>query len=227
VRNGQVRTLRTFLSNVAEFLRDSTPARRRQRYGDFDFDWDHHVDTTGATVSNRDRFLGIFLSPYQPTEPGLFQEMIAAAAPFSDDLRDFTFIDIGSGKGRALLMAADYPFHRIIGVEILPDLHRTAQCNIERYESETKKCFALESICQDAAEFEFPQGPLLIYLFNPLPLAALTRLIANLGKSVDEEPRRIVLLYHNPLLEGALTEAPFLTRRGGTHQYAVYATDVI
>lgn len=185
------------------------------------------MDTTGATVSNRDRFLGIFLSPYQPTEPGLFHELIGAAAKFAGDLKSFAFIDVGSGKGRALLMAADYPFRRIIGVEILPELHRIAEANIGRYESENKKCFALESVCQDAADFQFPDGPLLIYLFNPLPLAALTRLLANLGKSVAAGSRRVVLLYHNPLLERALAEAAFLTKRAGSYQYAVYATDAI
>src|SRR5579862_4764599 len=63
-----------------EFARDSTPARRRQRFGDVDYDWDYRVDTTGATVGWRDRLLGVLHSPYQPTEPALFHEMLDSLA---------------------------------------------------------------------------------------------------------------------------------------------------
>src|SRR3954447_24824698 len=105
------------LADVWDFVRESTPERRRQRYGDVEYDWDHHVDTTSAAVTHRTRLLAaISGAPYQPTEPVLFGEMLAA---LSVNLQDFTFIDIGSGKGRTLLMASTFPFRRIIGVELL------------------------------------------------------------------------------------------------------------
>src|SRR5579885_628231 len=119
-RKSFTQTARQFASKVLEFLRDSAPARRKQRYGDADYDWEQRVNTTAATVSWRDRLLGQFFSPYQPTEPTLFHEMLGALAI---DFRQFTFVDSGSGKGRALLMAADYPFQRVIGVEVHPRLH--------------------------------------------------------------------------------------------------------
>ena len=59
--------------NLWRFLRDSTPERRRQRYGDMEYDWEHRVDTTSGTVGWRTRLLGLFHSPYQPTEPVLFK----------------------------------------------------------------------------------------------------------------------------------------------------------
>ncbi|MEP6644202.1 MAG: hypothetical protein ABJA69_06875, partial [Acidobacteriaceae bacterium] len=61
-------TLRLLASILWEFVRESTPEQRRQRYGDADFDWEHRVDTTGGAVKWRDRFLGMFHSPYQPTQ---------------------------------------------------------------------------------------------------------------------------------------------------------------
>jgi hypothetical protein len=60
------------------FVRESTPERRRQRYGDMEYDWEHRVNTTSGTVSWRARLLGLFHSPYQPTEPAVFQEMMAS-----------------------------------------------------------------------------------------------------------------------------------------------------
>jgi len=92
------------------FVLESTPERRRQRYGDMEYDWEHRVNTTSGTVSWRARLLGLFHSPYQPTEPALFQEMMASL-PIEFD--QFTFIDLGSGKGRTLLMASEYPFMKI------------------------------------------------------------------------------------------------------------------
>jgi hypothetical protein len=119
-------------------------------------------------------------------------------------------------------MASDYPFRRIVGVELLPALHRAAQENLSKYRSESQKCFALESICGDATEFAFPAEPIMLYLFNPFPEAGLQRVIANLEESLREHPRALYVLYHNPLLEHVLSESTVLKKVGGTHQYAIY-----
>ena len=167
-----------------EFLRDSTPERRRSRYGDMDYDWEQHVNTTAGAVNWRTRLLGVFHSPYQPTEPALFREMMAA---LPIDFREFTFIDIGSGKGRALLMAAEYPFRRIIGVELISELHRSAEENIAvwRAQSPAPQMAAIDALCMDAREFVFPETPLVIYLFNPLPEAGLRQTVRKSRRVVE------------------------------------------
>jgi hypothetical protein len=168
--------------------------------------------------------LGVFHSPYQPTEAALFHEMIGeVSAQAGFDFQDFTFVDLGSGKGRTLLMASDYPFRGIVGVELLPALHHVAVDNVRTYHSDSQKCFVLESICADATEFDFPNEPTLLFLFNPFPEAGLRRVIANLEQSLREHPRKVYLLYHNPLLENVLSESAVVKQIGGTHQYAVYA----
>jgi hypothetical protein len=218
-RQGTLTTLRAFFSEMWGFLRDCTPEQRRRRYGDVEYDWDHRVDTTSATVGWRDRLLGVFHSPYQPTEPALFHQMLAS---LPINIADFTFIDLGSGKGRTLMMASDYPFRRIVGVELLPELNRIAQENLRKYSNPNQKCFALESICADAQAFPFPDAPLVLYLFNPLPEAGLTTMIANLERSLREHPRPAFVLYHNPLLEHILDRSRCLKRISATHQYILY-----
>jgi SAM-dependent methyltransferase len=222
-REGRGAATKQLIVALVDFVRDSTPERQRRRFGDAEFDWKHRVNTTSAAVGWRDRLLGIFHSPYQPTDSALFHEMIAAvAAQPNFDFSAFTFIDLGSGKGRALLLASDYPFRRIMGVELLPDLHRIARENLARYKSEEQKCFALESNCGDAAEFALPPDPTLLFLFNPFPETVLRRVIGNLERSLREHPRGCYLLYHNPLLENVLAESAALHKINGTHQYAVY-----
>ena len=222
-RDGRVAATGRLLSELVEFGRDSTPQRQRQRYGDAEYDWEHRVNTSSAAVGWRDRLLGVFHSPYQPTESALYHEMIAALAEQAGfDFPAFTFVDLGSGKGRTLLMASDYPFRRIVGVELLPTLHHEAQENLGKYQNESQRCFALESICADATEFSFPTDPLVLFLFNPFPESGLRTVIANLGNSLREHPRKIYVIYHNPLQEHVLGESSALKKISGTHQYAIY-----
>ena len=211
-----------FLGEMWEFVRDATPGRRKQRYGDMDFDWDHRVDTTSANVSRRADLLAVLAGHgYQPSDPALFHESIRGLAI---DYSQFQFLDLGSGKGRTLLMASEYPFRRILGVEVVPALHRAALENIGKYKSQTQKCFTLESVCGDARDFQFPPEPLVLFLFNPLPEAGLRVVMANLRASLREHPRPVYVVYHNPLLEHVLVEDGGLQRVRGDLRYAVYCS---
>jgi SAM-dependent methyltransferase len=223
-RSGVLRGSREFLSTCWGFVRDSTPARLRSRFGDADYDWDYRVNTTSGAVGWRDRLLGVFSSPYQPTEAALFHQMIDELARRTRiNFAEFTFLDLGSGKGRVLLMASDYPFRRILGVELLAALHQIAEQNIAQYRSDSQKCFALESRCADATVFPIPQGPLVLYLFNPFPEAGLRRAMANLEQDLERKPRTVYVLYHNPQLEAVLTEGSRFHKLGATHQYSIFA----
>ena len=198
------------------------PDRRQSRYGDIDYDFEHSVDTTWATVSLRTRFRELLSGgQYQPSEPKLFTEILNS---IPIPLDGFTFIDLGSGKGRTLLMASEYPFRRIIGVELLAELNQVAQKNIARYRSERRKCFAVESHQGDARSFEFPREALVLYLFNPFPEFVLREVLANLQRSVESFPREVYLVYHNLVHELVFADQVWLQPVIQTHQYAIYKT---
>lgn len=221
---GHVEASRQFFRALWEFARESTPQRRKLRFGDADYDWDKRVNTTSGAVGWHERLLGVFHSEYQPTEPYFFHEMMEALQrDASIDLSRFTFIDVGSGKGRVLLMASDYGFRRIMGVELMPALHEIALENMAKYQSETQRCFALESVCCDATEFAFPAEPVVVYIFHSLPEAPLREMISRLGSSLRESPRAAFVMYHNPVLEHVLAECTWLAKIGGTSQCAIYA----
>jgi hypothetical protein len=220
-RLGLTRASGMFLGEMWEFLREATPGRRKQRYGDMEFDWDNRVDTTSANVSRRADLLAVLTGHrYQPSDPAIFHESIRS---LGIDYSQFQFIDLGSGKGRTLLMASDYPFQRIVGVEAVPALHGVAVENIHRYTSPTQRCLDLESLCGDARDFQFPPAPLVVFLFNPLPEAGLRVVMANLRASLREHPRSFYAVYHNPLLEHVLAEDGGLRRVRGDLRYAIYA----
>ena len=98
------------------------------------------------------------------------------------DYSQYTFVDMGSGKGRMLFVAAEYPFRKVIGVEFANELHDEAVANIRRYKHAKRRCGDIESVHADAAEFEFPNENLVIYLFNPFGPEVMGRMLGQPGE---------------------------------------------
>jgi SAM-dependent methyltransferase len=231
---GWWRSLLDLAATTGSAMLELMPSRRKARFGDLDYDWEHSVDTTRSNVGFRTQLLaGITGRPYFATEPWLFEQIMQALA-FSvqqsgvspsvahGTLQDFTFIDLGSGKGRVLLMASEYPFKRIIGVEFMPELHRTAQKNIACYPNDREQCRQIETVCMDAREFQFPDGPLVVYLFNPFPESTFAQVLENLRLSVEQAPRPVYIAYRFTEFENLLAQADWLKKLAGTEQWAVY-----
>jgi SAM-dependent methyltransferase len=217
---GLGRTSWELLLAVSNWLRELLPDRRRARYGDLDFDLERSVNTTRSTVSFREQFMAALTGrPYFASEPWLFEE-IMQALPIQ--FSDFTFVDLGSGKGRTLLMASDYPFRRIIGVEFMPEWHRVAAQNIRAYCSGKQQCRQIESLCMDARDFPFPHEPLVIYLFNPFPEPVFAGVLENLRKSWEQKVRAVYVAYRYLEHEKLLAKSGWLRKIAGTEQWAVY-----
>jgi SAM-dependent methyltransferase len=213
------RALRELAATFWRVMIELLPSRRKARFGDLDYDWDHEVDTTRSNVGFRSRLLAeLVAGPYFATEPWLFEEMMQA---LPIDFQDFTFIDIGSGKGRALLMAAPYGFKRVIGVEVIPEWHRVAEENIRRFCAKGALA-ASESRCMDARDYEFPAGPLVVYLFNPFPEPVFAAVLERLRQSVLKNPRPVFVAYRYVEFEGLLQQCGWLEKVAGAEQWAVY-----
>jgi hypothetical protein len=217
---GLWRTVREMASATWDTLVELLPSRRKARFGDLDYDWEHAVDTTRSNVGFATQFLtGITARPYFATEPWLF-EKIMQAIPV--DFSRFTFIDLGCGKGRVLLMASDYPFQKIVGVELMQELHRAAQKNIGSYSNDRQQCRQIEAICTDARDFQFPTEPLVVYLFNPFSEATFARVLENLRRSGEQSPRPVYIAYRFTEFENLLAQEPWLEKIAATEQWAVY-----
>jgi hypothetical protein len=231
---GLPRHLRNLASSVWMAMLELLPSRRKARFGDLDYDWEHSVNTTRSNVGFRTQLLtGLTGRPYFATEPWLFEQIMQALAlsiqqsavsqraTFSA-LRNFTFIDLGCGKGRALLMASDYPFQKIVGVEFMPELCRAAQKNIAGYTSDCQQCRHMEVLCMDARDFEFPSRPLVVYLFNPFSEPTFAAVLEKLRKSVERAPRPVYIAYRFTEFEKLLAQAAWLEKIESADQWAVY-----
>lgn len=219
--HGVFRTAGKLLAGVGRIALDYLPARRRLRYGDIDFDCDHRVNTTWANLGLGTRVRELFAGrAYQPTDPFIFREMMQSLPA---DPRSLTFLDLGSGKGRALLLAAEYSFRRIIGVELLPELHAIAQENVRRYRQPGARVTAFELHCADARRFPLPVEPLFLYLFDPFPEPILREVIASVAQSMRQSPRPLFIGYQNPVSEPVLAASPMFSKLAGTLQWTLYA----
>ena len=123
---------------------------------------------------------------------------------------EFTFIDFGSGKGRALLIATDYGFKRIIGIEISLQLHEISQENLQKYRMQTRRGDNIELHCMDVINFDFPDEKTLFYLYNPFDREITATVLKKIEKSLEVSPREIFLVYVFPLCIDLLDSAQFL-----------------
>jgi len=112
-------------------------------------------------------------------------------------MEEFTFIDVGAGMGRAVLLAAELPFHEVIGIEMHPTLARIARKNLAIWQAAGRARAPMRIVCGDAVEFKMPAGPCLAFLFNPFGETVLRRLLAAWSKSFAERPGQLDILYVN------------------------------
>jgi 16S rRNA G966 N2-methylase RsmD len=110
------------------------------------------------------------------------------------DLSDYVFVDFGSGKGRALLLAARYGFKRIIGIEFAAELHGIAKQNVDKCAPETQ----IELINQNAVSCSIPDEKCVFYFFNPFGDQVLAEVVSNIEESYHRRPRKMFFLYVNP-----------------------------
>ena len=144
---------------------------------------------------------------YEPIQLAVFRRIMKALPA---DPAALTFIDLGSGKGRALVLAALCGFRRVIGIEYDPDLHSAAQRNVERFRFTTGNSSPIELYCADAVHYELPGEDCLCFFYNSFDDVALPRVLARIGDSLRRQPRRFFAAYRNPRHGRLLSDATFL-----------------
>jgi hypothetical protein len=194
---------------------------------DLVFDSRYGLDTNGSIrlsnldIENKNWIYGI---PYEPTCYVDFGQVLAKLAELEIAYEQFIFIDFGSGKGRPVLMASALPFEKIIGIEFSKKLTSIANNNLSLYPKEEKKCKDIEFICTDAAEYCLPEEPLVLYFFNPFREPVMSQVINNVAASFRKKPRRIVVLYFNPVHAYLWDSAGFLTKVRAAPELCIYDT---
>jgi len=111
------------------------------------------------------------------------------------DLAAFTFIDIGAGKSRTLLLASRYDFSKIIGVEFAKELATCASRNIASFRCDRQRCRDLNIVEADAAPFQFPNTPLVLFFYNPFTQNVFDVVLGNIVASLKAQRRCCYIVY--------------------------------
>lgn len=156
---------------------------------------------------------------YQPVGVNAFRKTIDA---LGIDLAHYSFVDYGSGKGRALLLATDFPFRRIIGVEYARELHDVAEQNVKRAQGELPGAARLECVWADATRYDPPADPLVCFLYNPFDGTVMTGVLDRLRESYKASPRDILIAYLNPIHRDAVDKHPSTQMLKSTDSLVIY-----
>jgi len=171
-----------------------------------EFDAKYGTDTCGIVQpwdsDIPDTFVGQAVH-YATASMGVFAELLSKLDITHEA---YTFVDLGCGKGRALLLASNLPFKQIIGVELSPQLHHMSLLNIRRFRSDSQRCTNIVSLCQNATEYAFPPENLVLYLFNPFGAEVLRSVVANLESTLRTVPRRVYVIYVKPVHKEVLEQ---------------------
>jgi len=151
---------------------------------------------------------------YFGVAPSVFHEMIALwrrSKPV-DEISEYTFIDAGAGMGRALLLAAEFPFRSAIGIELNPTLARIARRNVAHWKAEGLALAPVCVICGDVVEFKIPAGRCVVFMFNPFGAPVLRRLLKAWNKDLAGREGQLDILYVNDEQDLVLRRHPSLIR---------------
>jgi predicted RNA methylase len=110
------------------------------------------------------------------------------------DHRSYSFVDLGCGKGRVLLVASTYPFQRVIGVEISQGLSLIARDNVARFPTRRRRS-EIEVHTTDAATMDFPRTNLLVHMYHPFGSELTRAVLQRLEASMREAPREVRVAY--------------------------------
>jgi SAM-dependent methyltransferase len=167
------------------------------------FDLAQAVDTSGhihgealATGGASD----LYNTAYWAISPSTMNQAFAAL-PEEIVPTQFTFVDLGCGKGRALLLAAQYGFSKVLGVELSPELAAVARANTGTHAN-------VEVRAQDAVTVEYPRGPLVIFFYHPFLAPVLLRVLKGLLAQQAAAPRPLYLLFANPSYDRLIARFP-------------------
>jgi SAM-dependent methyltransferase len=183
------------------------------------FDQMHGVDTSGL-VPAKHLITGHandeHVTAYYGVAPSILRTLIERwreTIP-PHPISSYTFIDIGAGKGRGLLVASELRFRKVIGIELNPALAEVARQNVAHWtrahaeDSTAPRLAPIQVLEQDALDFDFPATPTLLFLFHPFEAPVLRLLLRRIETQFAQRRGTLDLLYVNAECANVLDRNP-------------------
>lgn len=165
---------------------------------DYTFDFWYGTETMNWVALEDLGANGEHAVSYRATKAGPLRKLIRKL----DLPRDCAFVDLGSGKGRTLLIAAQLGFEKVVGVEFSPRLCAIARKNVDILRRQIRITSYIEVINEDVARFKLTPERSVYYAYNPFDETVLASFVANLYISLKRFPRPVWFIYNTPIHHG-------------------------
>ena len=153
-----------------------------------------------------------YSTAYYGMSPSRFKAAIEKWMSRGPKIADYSFVDLGCGKGRALLMASELPFRQAVGVELHPELVRIANTNFNTWRAHGRAVCLTSILLGDAIAYALPPGPCLLYLFHPFSEPLMELLVAHLSEQLKGRSDSLEVIYFNPEAGQAFERHPGFRR---------------
>jgi predicted RNA methylase len=119
-------------------------------------------------------------------------------------IEDYTFLDLGCGKGRAVLLASEVGFREVVGVELNDGLVEIARANARIWTAAGRARSPIRIECKDAAGVEWPSGPCLVYFYNPFAEQVMRAVVEAMRRRFGETRDELEIVYQKPVQAASL-----------------------
>jgi SAM-dependent methyltransferase len=209
-KKGLNRTIQSVLNAIADWPFDSSYGIKKGELVS--------LDDLEITSDNKTRNTG-----FRPTRARPLKKLLNSI----DFPRNSVFVDLGCGKGRTLVIAAEYGFKRVVGVEFSAVLCKEAKKNISTYLKNQEVDADIEIVESDVCDYEIKDDENIFYLFDPFDDVVLSRVLKNLDLSIEKKKRKIWLIYNNPIFRTVIEKQGNFKKSGevivGNTEFVVYS----
>jgi SAM-dependent methyltransferase len=145
---------------------------------------------------------------YGPINEDFFREIIDA---IPIDVSQYTFVDVGAGKGNALILAGEYNFKHSIGIELSEELINVGKLNIEQSMKITNRKIPPEWIQKDFLTWQIPVMNSLFFFNNPLPHLIALEAVQRIEETVAKTNVDIIVAYRKApgIVDVFLSKSPY------------------
>ena len=189
-----------FLPGVKFCLREMPVFRRiySPLWGVHPIDKDLGIETSGIVSSediHRDKKLNQQIVPYIGSQPTIVRACLSALKTH----REYTFVDFGCGKGRALVVASEFPFQSVIGIELSPALAATARSNTSKVARRFSDRRPVKIITANACEYPLPPGRLTCFNYHAFGRELVSQIVRKFEEGLAGDTPHMFFVYYNPV----------------------------
>jgi SAM-dependent methyltransferase len=167
-------------------------------WGIHPFDKELGIETSGIVSAediHPDKHLASLIGPYIGSQPSIVRKGLSALGAYED----YTFIDYGCGKGRVVVVAGEFPFQEVVGVELSAALAATARANAAKVALQFPDRPRINIIEANVSAFPLPPRMIACFNYHAFGPEIVAGIIRKFETALANHIRHMFFIYYNPV----------------------------